>query len=375
MVKILYIDSALAIYGGIERVWVDKMNWLVENSDANVYFLTTDQGCHPLVYPLSTKVNHHDLGILFQQIYRHPKWKRFHIAYKLHKLFRCRLAEFVQLHSPDIVICARINLVSDVKKVCGGIPLVFESHNTYLAYKFGNDGWVRRWQYQHWYRILKKVGMVVSLTNGDMAEWRRLTPRVQVIPNVVHLNTTGQTSDCQAKNVIFVGRYSQQKDIPTLLQIWKKVNRRYPDWRLHLFGGYGELGDRLKREISRMDMNVVLHEPTPAIHEEFLKSSMLLMTSVYEPFGLVLPEAMSCGIPVVAFDCPYGPADIISDGVDGFLIKNRDVDDYTERVCQLIESRDLRLSMGKAGVRSSRRYTAESIMPRWEQLFKNMIES
>ena len=96
------------------------------------------------------------------------------------------------------------------------------------------------------------------------------------------------------------------------------------------------------------------------------------MTSVYEPFGLVLPEAMSCGLPVVAFDCPYGPADIITDGQDGFLIKNRNINAFAEKVCLLIEDHELRKTMGQAGVLSAQRYDASRVMPMWKELFEHL---
>ena len=103
-----------------------------------------------------------------------------------------------------------------------------------------------------------------------------------------------------------------------------------------------------------------------------IRSSMLLLTSVYEPFGLVMPEAMSCGLPVVAFDCPYGPADIITDGVDGFLVKNRDINEFADRVCQLIENKELRMRMGQATIKSAQRYRADLIMPKWKDLFEQL---
>ena len=121
-----------------------------------------------------------------------------------------------------------------------------------------------------------------------------------------------------------------------------------------------------------MGANVVMHQPTTSIDEKYLKSSMLLMTSRFEPFGLVLPEAMSYGLPVIAFDCPYGPADIISEGKDGFLIKNRDINDYVEKVCLLMENEDLRIKMGQAGILSSQRFKVNNIMPQWIQLFNQL---
>ena len=105
-----------------------------------------------------------------------------------------------------------------------------------------------------------------------------------------------------------------------------------------------------------------------------VKSSILLMTSLYEPFGLVLPEAMSCGLPVVAFDCPYGPADIITDGVDGFLIEGRDINAYADKVCLLIENVELRKKMGQAAILSAKRYDKTYIMPQWESLFKELVK-
>lgn len=216
--------------------------------------------------------------------------------------------------------------------------------------------------------------MIISLTHGDLSEWKKLTPHVQLIPNVVHLNDTGRYSDCHSKSAIFVGRYSYQKDIQSLLQIWELVHQRYPDWQLHIFGGYGTEQDDLQSQIREKNVNIILHEPTTAIFEEYLKCSMLLMTSRYEPFGLVLPEAMSCGLPVVAFDCPYGPADIITDGVDGFLIKNRSIEEYADKVFLLIDNEEQRWGMGKNGLLSSQRYEASSVMPQWKELFEQLCK-
>ena len=97
-----------------------------------------------------------------------------------------------------------------------------------------------------------------------------------------------------------------------------------------------------------------------------------MLTSRYEPFGLVLPEAMSCGLPVVAFDCPYGPADIITDGKDGFLIKDRNISEFAEKVCMLMDNSELRKTMGLVGIQSSQRYDASLIMPKWKDLFEQL---
>jgi glycosyltransferase involved in cell wall biosynthesis len=214
--------------------------------------------------------------------------------------------------------------------------------------------------------------MIVSLTQRDALDWKTINPHVEVIPNVVHLNNSGKYNDRSFKTAIFVGRYSYQKDLQSLLRVWEIVSQRHSDWQLHIYGGYGIEKDQVLSEIKKMDASILVHESTSDIMERYKESSILLLTSRYEPFGLVLPEAMSCGLPVVAFDCPYGPADIIADGVDGFLIKNRDIDEFANKVCQLIESEELRRQMGNNGIISSQRYRADAVMPQWIRLFDEL---
>ena len=370
--RLLYVENALAIHGGVERVVTDKLNWLVENVGNDVCLLTANQGNHPVVFPLNPKVQWHDAGIMFHQVYRYSVWKRYCLLFKLHKLFRQYIAEIIRTFSPDVIVCTSLDIVPDVIMARNSIPVVYESHSSYLFYKFDSYSWIQKLYIKYCYRVLKKAQMIIALTEGDALVWKGVTRNVCVIPNIVHLNETNCYSDCQSKSVIFVGRYSFQKDIQTLLRIWEIVHTRHPDWVLHLFGGYGNLLVSLRKKIKCLGINVVMHQPKASINEDYLKSSMLLMTSRFEPFGLVLPEAMSCGLPVIAFDCPYGPADIISDGIDGYLIKNRDINAFANKVCLLMENEDMRISMGKAGIQSSQRYRANIIMPQWMQLFNQM---
>jgi glycosyltransferase involved in cell wall biosynthesis len=193
-----------------------------------------------------------------------------------------------------------------------------------------------------------------------------------VIPNVVNLNHSGQYSNCQSKSVIFVGRLSLQKDVHSLLRIWSIVHKRFPEWQLHIYGDRGEEAESIFHAVEGIDANISIHEPTSLIFDKYIDSSMLLLTSLYEPFGLVLPEAMSCGLPVVAFDCPYGPSEIIIDGVNGFLIRNRDVQEFAQKVCLLIENQEMRLQLGRAGILSARRYEASRILPMWKALFRQL---
>ena len=373
--KILYVVAGLALHGGVERVIVDRLNWIVENSNCEILLLSVYQGSHPMAFHLDSRIKYRDLNICFYRLYQYSGLKRFICEYKMHRLFQERLANEIRMFLPQIIGLTRLDFVCDVIKASGDVPVIFESHSSCLYYKFENEKWYRRLRYFIWHSAVKRSRMVIALTNADAAEWKKITSNVCIIPNVVHYNETGHVSDCCSKTVIFVGRYSYQKDINSLLRIWKIVHQRHPDWQLKMFGDYGDEQDTLVAYIRELDMNIAVHEPTSDICKEYLNSSMLLLTSRYEPFGLVLTEAMSCGLPVVSFNCPYGPADIINDGVDGFLIASGDVKTFSEKVCLLIENEELRRKMGREGMQSSQRFLASRVMPQWINLYNQCMNT
>lgn len=357
--KIVYLYSSLAICGGIERVFVDKMNYLVSHG-YEVYMITSDQGNNPIPYQLDERVQLYDLKILSYSQYQYRGWQRLKEAKRLSHLYHQRLKKKLEEINPNLVICTTIQDVHRLLQIKGQIPLFVESHSNFSH----ADTWWHRIQNRLNNYWIRNADTVVTLTEADAVNWRHVSRNVHVIPNIVHMNDTGRYSDCTQKRAIFVGRLVEQKGLPDLIKIWQIVNQRHPDWQLDVYGD-GKID-------SIPEMKLFVHPPTKNIMEEYINSSMLLMTSVYEPFGLVLPEAMSCGLPVVAFDCPYGPAEIITDGKDGFVIYNRDIKAYANQTCWLIENQQLRIQMGRTGAQSVQRYSAECIMPKWKELFDSL---
>ncbi len=364
----------MAVWGGIERILVEKMNYLAETYHYDVHMITSNQGSHPIPFPLSKKVNYHDLDIRSYREYRYKGLKRLFVRYKLNRLYRNRLKSYISQTKPDVIVCIRLFLIGPILSIKGNIPVIVESHSSCKQYKYELDSLIKIIVEKHYLRQATKAQHIVALTNGDANDWKKLNPHISVIPNIVHLNDEGVYSDCTSKSVIFVGRFSRQKDIGILIDIWKNVNKKRPDWVLHIYGGYGEQYDYLHSLVETSNWNIFVHEPTKHIFKEYIKSSILVLTSLYEPFGLVLPEAMSCGLPVVSFDCPYGPADIITDSVDGFLIPNRNIDEFADKLCLLMSDEQLRKKMGNAGIKSSQRYRDSLIMPKWDNLFKMLKE-
>ena len=364
----VYLYSALAICGGVERILVDKMNYQVRHYGYDIYMITSDQGRHEIPYDLDERVHFIDLDIRFHTRYKYKLWRRLIEYRKQSRLYHHRLQEQLKIIRPDVIVCTTIQDISPLLKIKGDIPLVVESHVNFMH----PDTSLHRIQMRMNNYWIGKADAIVTLTDGDADDWRRVSNYVYVIPNIVHLNDTSLYSDCNVKRVLFVGRFEEQKNIGELFSIWLLVHLEFPDWKLDLYGE-GALWETYKEEAEALNINIEIHKPTAQIMDIYRNSSILVMTSFYEPFGLVIPEAMSCGLPVVSYDSPYGPASIISDGEDGFLIPMHDRQAFGNRLCQLMGDEELRKEMGKRAIASSQRFSAERIMPIWKKLFDQLI--
>ncbi|WP_074761438.1 glycosyltransferase [Xylanibacter ruminicola] len=361
----------MAIWGGIERVLIDKMNYLSTQLGYDVYMLTTCQGRHVIPYALDTRVHLDDLGIQFHKQYQYKGLKRLVDSYLRTKLFEKRFKEKLHEILPDIIICTTSDPVYSIAKVKGKIPLIVESHSICKRTLFAK-GCYQRFRTFLLRNGLQKSTCIVALTEGDAIEWRKIHPHVEVIPNVVHLNN-GSLSSLTEKRVIFVGRFDYQKQPMEAIRIWKKVFSKHPDWHLEIYGE-GEQEVDLIEKAKELNMNIHIHKPVGDIFDCYRHSSLLISTSLFEPLGLVIPEAMSCGLPVIAYDCSYGPASIILDGTNGFLVNMNDREAMISKINLLISNVSLRQYMGKKALLSSSQYSADIIMPLWKRLFASLVQ-
>ena len=370
--KVLYVFRSLAVWGGIERVLVEKMNYLVRMYGCDVYMLTTDQGMHPVPYHLDNAVHLEDLGIQFHRQYQYQGLKKLWDGWKRIKRFERLLSERIRDIRPDVIVCTTADPVFSITKIKGEIPLVVESHSI-CARTLDVKGLRQRYVARQLLKGLKKAACLVVLSEGDANEWRKRGVPVQVIPNIVHLNE-GELSSLDQKHVIFVGRLDYQKRPSLMVQIWKELFPRHPDWHLDIYGE-GEQKQALQSVIDSQCLNIHLHEPTSQIFEAYRNSSILVVTSLYEPFGLVIPEAMSCGLPVVSFDSPYGPSSIITNGKDGYLVEDDNKTFFAKQLEQLMDDVSLRLKMGNCAVERSKWFSAIEIMPEWKVLFERLASA
>ena len=381
--KIVYVYPKFTTLAGTERVLIDKMNYFAGQEGYEVYSITHEQGNYPMSYKIAQQVKHVDLGLCYGPLFKYNSLVRIFKGMQYDKLLKSRYDELMQSLRPDIVIVTTYfnNLISIVGTCPVPYVRILESHID-KRYILNNDPRnqesVLRWLHTSFLmksitRSASHFDLLVTLNDEDMKDWSEYV-RTTVLPNVVHLNPTNKISDCTSKRVIFVGRYTEQKGIDDLFKVWQLVYQKHPDWHLDLYGE-GHLMGKLLYEAKRLNIGIEVHKPDKDIFSRYLESSIFVLTSIFEPFGLVMPEAMSCGLPVVAFDCPYGPKEIIEDGKTGFLIPNRDITYYAEKVCDLIKSHELRKKMGEAAVVSSQRFSFDKIMPLWKDLFEKLTKS
>lgn len=378
MIKIVYAVESVNLSGGYDRVIIEKANYLAEHGFDVVITVASHALAEPC-FTISEKVRLIDFGIDFHQQYGHHLFYRAIIFFMMMRRYRRALKEFLYHERPDIVITTLGREIDFITKIHDGSVKIGESHiaKNYVRnlHLMEQQGFIHQMIAQYWRRKLdkrvKQLDTLVLLTQHDADSWSGLT-KTMVIPNSLPF-FPDKPSTCNQKQVIFVGRLNEQKGLEYLIDTWERVHQKHNDWILQIYGD-GEQRELLLHLISeaRLENSVIVNQPTKQIMDKYLGSSIFLLTSRFEGFGMVLVEAMACGVPVVSFDCPWGPAEIIKNGEDGFLVQYLNTDEAAHRVCQLIEDPEQRKSMGTKARINVQRYNRDAVMHQWMTLFDRL---
>ena len=372
--KILYCIAGTRHSGGMERVLANKANWLVQHG-YEVMIVTTDQQGEPPFFALDKRISCYDLGIGYEENNGKSFLNKL-IQYPI-KQFRHkkRLNTLLQQLKPDITVSMMCNDVSFLPKMKDGSKKILEIHfSKYKRLQYGRKG---IWRIADIYRSKQEEKQVrrfhrfVVLTDEDKGYWGNL-PNIEVIPNARTYNPT-TTAMLNTKRVIAVGRYTHQKGFERLIEAWNLICRQHPDWHLDIIGD-GEDRPQLQELIEHYNIGtqITLCPPTKNMDAVYREASIVAMSSRYEGLPMILLEAQAYGLPIVSFACKCGPADVVTDGVDGFLVPEGDVESLASKLTTVIEDDALRQQMGRAARIASERYAEDVVMKKWIELFERV---
>ena len=354
--RIALVISALSA-GGAERVIVTLANsWAARGW--RVTLITFEPAGTTPYYAVDPRVALRQLGIASAGS---PLWRA--IRQNLRRIRALR--QTLCAADPDLAIAflAKINVLTVLASRGLGFPVVVSERNNPERQRFrGIWSWLRQRLYGTAYCVVTPSRGVLASFSGAVRE------RGRVIPNPVDLARPARAQRGSGR-LVAVGRLVHQKGFDLLLQAFARIAPEHPDWTLTI---WGEGEERATLEALRTELGLARRVRLPGVTERpgqwVGAADVFVLSSRYESFGNVITEAMAAGLPVVAFDCPWGPGDILRDGEDGLLVPPEDVDALAAAVRRLILDADLRARLGAAAALNVRRFAREAILAQWDAL-------
>lgn len=356
--KINYVIEDFSVCGGIERIVSRKANILAARYGHDVNIISVYEDNRPVRYPLDESIKVVRLDVPWTEKTANPVLMTLRRVKTLIKAAK-RLNKALKTTEPDIVFFTT-TLGALLLPLCRTkAKTIFESH---LARKFT--------PYNTFFKLTElKSDAIVCLTSGDAKEYKTAR-RIEVIPNFID-KPKSYVKDYAVKRAVAVGRLEHQKGFDRLINCWKAAIETHPGWQLDIYGE-GPLRDELQRQIDsfRLQEIIKLRGTCTDMAEKYTQYSLHLMSSRHEGLPMTLLEAQAAGLPSVTFDFEYGAADIVTDGVNGFLVPQNDTKKFTNRLAQIMDSENLRAQFGTKAKENVKAFFTENIMWKWEEFIK-----
>ena len=374
--KIVFCTPAIYSAGGVERVVVVKANYFAEQLGYDVTIIVTEGRGRSSFFLISDKVHIVNYELYFEELWRLPFVEKVIAYLRKQYLFKRKLKADLMRISPNFTISTLRREINFITKINDGSYKVGELHVNRANYRnIDGENLLKKLFSRFWMnsllRHLKQLDRMVVLTDNALNDWPELNNVIK-IPDALPFKIEDK-SELKTKRLISIGRYAYDKGNDLLLQVWSLIEKDFPEWILDIYGN-GDREPYLKQmnELGLDQQRCHLCGPTSDVKKEYLSSSLFVLPSRYEGFGLVIIESMACGVPVVAFDCENGPRSIITNGVNGFLIPPFDILAFAEKIKLLINDVTLRKSMGENAQKAASKYEMDKIGPQWEKMFDEL---
>ncbi len=377
--KIVYCAPAIYSAGGVERVVSVKSSYFAEIYGYDVTIIVTEGYGKDCFFSISPKVHIVNLNLGFEELWRVSFLKKIVLYLQKQQKYQQLLTKELMRIRPDITISVLRREINFVNSIHDGSKKIGELHvnrSNYRNFTTKDTSLFKRIFACFWtrdlIRHLKALDRMVVLTDSAKSDWPELANVIK-IPDPLSFNIDS-VSNLSAKRIISIGRYAYEKGNDLLLQAWAIVEKECEDWCLDIYG----MGDQqpyhcMIDELGIDKQRCHLHGSLSDVKEEYLKSSLFVLPSRFEGFGLVIIEAMACGLPVISFDCENGPRNIISHESNGILVKAFDVVEYAQQMIRLINDSDLRKKLGGVAQETSWKYDIEGIAEEWRILFDEVM--
>lgn len=376
--RIVYCTDSICYPGGIQTVTITKANELSKIDGNEVWIIVTDNKREP-IENIEKNVHLIDLDINYYEDDYKSKWHILKGIFIKRKQHKNKLRNILNDIGPDIIVSTGtsekfflpyIRIKSNplfIREIhCTRNYRSLHARNLFekISAKIGD--------FIDYKLSIKRYNSIVVLTEQDKNENWDNNKKIIAIPNPIK-SLPYKTSTIENKKVIAVGRLTIVKNFASLIRAWNSVVKNHPDWSLEIYGDGAEYNNLLTLISNlKLEKHVFLKGHSYNILEEMANASIFTLTSTFEGFGLVIVEAMSCGLPVISYNCPCGPKDIISDGTDGFLVPLNDEQCLAEKINLLIENEALRKQMSKAALIKSQKFTAKEVISLWMNLFNTL---
>ena len=351
--------------GGTERSCINVVNGLAEDENIEVFLLCTNKEQEKPFFNVSSKVQ---IVYLNVQNFKLGLLKLYVNVYKAIKKYKIKNVVAVEVYSLLLLFPAFKIAISF------GLPvkfIVWEHFNFTVNLGRKLRDYLRKF-------AAKQVDAIVVLTKRDAELWRS---NVQVrgvltsIPNPSPFLVTSKEYDATAKTIIAIGRLTYQKGFDRLITVWHKFKEGFDksgNWRLQIIGG-GSDKKMLEEKVNQLDMNgsIEFIENTPLIREFYEKAAFLVMTSRFEGLPMTLIEAQAFGLPILAYDCLTGPAEVVTEN-SGILVKDGDEEKFVLGLLKLTSDAALRVSMSNHSKQEIARFSIKEVSAAWNQLLEKL---